>query len=111
MEPFNPEMASKFYYVKILKLLRLNRLGNLNKTIEKFDFRPSSINFIMMLIVSFFIVHNFACLWYFITTGMIDVPRTWVEEFGYKNSTVPELYVSSYYFTTVTMLTVGYGDM
>ena len=74
---------------------------------------PLIINLFKLLLQIFFIAHLFACCWHFIAIkGIVPtVETTWIESFDYTNTTVSSRYAASLYFVTVTMLTIGYGDI
>ena len=113
VRPFDRRLANRLSFIKIIKLLRLNRLGSLSRNLENVNFKPSTISLIMLFLSIFYVVHIFACIWYWVTTGAIgDVPRvSWVTLGGYSAENQIELYIAAYYFATVTMLSIGYGDI
>lgn len=56
--------------------------------------------------------HLFSCFWYFIAaykekSGEIN----WMSELGINDESWEIKYLDSFYFSTVTMLSVGYGDI
>lgn len=111
VEIFNlTKLATYLSFMKILKMFRLNRLGKLSDKLVALNLTPTTISLVMLLMTIFFIIHIFACIWYWITTGAIEVDRTWVEVFGFTGAFVMQKYVASYYFVAVTMMTIGYGN-
>lgn len=57
--------------------------------------------------------HLFACLWVFIAKleDDADWEKTWMIGASIQDADWSIQYVTAYYFTTVTMITVGYGDI
>lgn len=57
--------------------------------------------------------HLFACIWVY--TAKLEheanYQKTWMTHINIKNDTWENKYLNAYYFTTVTMITVGYGDI
>ena len=56
------------------------------------------------------ISHIFACLW--ILYGLNENNEdTWLKNKNLLEKARKDQYISAYYFATVTMITVGYGDI
>jgi len=55
----------------------------------------------------------FACGWHYMALEKEQTSggETWVNELGYADKNVYDLYVASLYYVMVTMMTVGYGDI
>ena len=67
--------------------------------------------YIMLFSVSFLVIcHILSCLWYLVTQ-LTDLPETWVTRQNLQDATVSELYVAAFYWTVMTLTTVGYGDI
>lgn len=59
-----------------------------------------------------FISHMFACIWIFfgkMTSSSSQI--TWLDKYELSDKEWYDRYISGYYFSTVTMITVGYGDI
>ncbi len=101
--------------VRILRLGRLFKLQRVNKLTEyleeKLGISPSQINLVMLIMQIFFIAHVFSCFWHMLGQPSSDTARTWITEFGFDTQSLEDRYIASLYFTIVTMLTVGYGDI
>ena len=54
------------------------------------------------------IIHIVACLWIFF--GYYDFIGSWLDSDDIDIMSNSELYLTSFYFTTTTITTVGYGD-
>lgn len=56
--------------------------------------------------------HYFSCLWFYV--GFLEWSQNlnnWLDKFSLYSNNSLKLYTSSYYFSIVTMNTVGYGDI
>ena len=62
-----------------------------------------------LLIVHLLVSHYFSCLWVFVGSTMPGF--TWMVRRDIVNVSWPVQYINSYYFITLTMITVGYGDI
>ena len=64
-----------------------------------------------LFLIVFYIAHFFSCTWYYI--GLIDISNknSWLNVKELNNESWEMKYVSSLYFSIVTMVTVGYGDI
>lgn len=57
--------------------------------------------------------HLFACLWVGVSKlqEWFGISRTWMVYSKIVEKSWASQYIAAYYFTTVTMITVGYGDI
>ena len=63
-------------------------------------------------IFSLFIIHIFACLWYWAgSTGYSKLRSSWLREKKIENEDIYIKLLFSYYWSATTILTVGYGDI
>lgn len=66
-----------------------------------------------MFLLIIFIAHLYACIW--VLTVNIEkqsgVTSTWMHKKNIINESWIVKYTNSYYFATVTMITVGFGDI
>lgn len=60
---------------------------------------------------TFFISHILACLWYLIGTYNYTSQTTWVSYYNFTTIDWESKYLNSLYWSLVTMVTVGYGDI
>ena len=84
-----------------------------DKLLENFKIlmiiNTSLLDLIKLLVFSFFIIHNVACFWYLIT--LFDVSNTWIIDKNLFDENIYVKYAYSLYWSTVTIMTVGYGDI
>ena len=104
--------------LKLMFLLRFRNFVSLyTKFIErinsKFVIKNSLIDFNNLIFYSLYILHIFACFWYFVAAVNFSDPNieTWVHKLDLLNDTVEAKYMYSLYWSSVTIMTVGYGDI
>jgi len=108
--------------MRLLRLVKLLRLLRVSRIFERWEDRIA-INFAMLSLVkssvgTLLCSHWFGCLWY-ITAYIEDAESNWVKSTtvdSYENllsegvSTFDK-YTASWYFSVMTMSTIGYGDI
>lgn len=72
----------------------------------------SIINLIILILLILYIEHIFSCVWYFVADWQeVNGQNNWMSAFGIESETWEIKYLNGFYFSTVTMLSVGYGDI
>ncbi|KAL4469617.1 hypothetical protein ABPG74_004870 [Tetrahymena malaccensis] len=127
----NNKVSVAFFIVAMLKVLKQNSFKN--RIYDRFYLKKINRGFInlMQIFFNLFIVcHLFACIWLVVgkmnqNEGSIlceqqnansnnndDCTYSWLDRLkGTQSMAFYEEYLRAYYFTTVTMITVGYGDI
>ena len=103
--------------MKFLFFLRWGKLEKISSKVqEKFKIglkiHTSVIDLIDLMCFSFFILNIFACFWYYIAIIYQDEPsyKTWLSVHNLLEEKMIDQYLYSFYWSSVTILTVGYGD-
>eukprot|EP01038_Epipyxis_sp_PR26KG_P008961 gene8961-12083_t len=118
--------------LRILRVLRLYKLFNSTtfyKGLDKMSIDPLVVNLAFLLIEIGYFAHLVACLWLWLGhRGAISIERlnsktdpypveyTWLMVFQGENqflisSSYIEQYITAIYWTIITMLTIGFGDI
>jgi len=107
-----------YRFLQYLLMLRWKKLGKINlKLQEKFKIpmkiHPSVIDLINLLFFSFYILNMFACCWFYIGNiqDSSQIQKTWLTEHQLTQEPKSTQYFYSIYWSTVTIMTVGYGDI
>ena len=110
--------AGHLIFIKFLFLLRWQKLEKINfKLQEKFKIglrvHASAIDLVNLLFFSFYILNIFACCWYYIAYIYESEAnkKTWLTEHNLSGETLINKYFYSIYWSSVTIMTVGYGDI
>ena len=77
-----------------------------------FFLRWSFIDLINLIFFSFFILHVFACFWYYIGVVNEEIEsNTWLLANNLQEENLTTKYFYAFYWSSVTIMTVGYGDI
>lgn len=104
-------------FLRAMRLFRLIKLVRLLRATRMFDRWEDSmaINFAALSLVKssamvFLFSHWFACMWY-ITYYIEDAEENWITSGGFEKYNTFDSYIASWYFSVMTMSTIGYGDI
>lgn len=103
----------------ILKCFRLFRLSRLFKFLDKFHFFGHMMRMMRLLLFFILIAHWYACIFYLVGSsqgdeGWLSLNNLPIVDDPANNITATHkdtLYITSLYWTIVTFLTIGYGDI
>ncbi|KAL4480339.1 hypothetical protein ABPG74_020855 [Tetrahymena malaccensis] len=108
---------SFFKVVQLMFFLKIFTLSyNLRKMEERFNLSNTLVNILQLTKLFFTLIlinHFFACIWIFVAKIEIQngYSQTWMTYDDINLSSWTSQYIASFYFMTVTMITVGYGDI
>jgi len=68
------------------------------------------LDLIVLLVTSLFFSHLFACFFHLIAV-VSPLPKTWLTNYGLITQPLMKQYLYSLYWSTITIMTVGYGDI
>lgn len=73
---------------------------------------PAICNIIKLVFIQLIVGHVSGCGFHFITTLDIkdNIETSWIKYYGLDYMSIAERYLTSIYYATITMITVGYGD-
>lgn len=108
--------------MRLVRLVKLLRLLRVSRIFERWEDRIA-INFAMLSLIKSSIgtllcSHWIGCLWY-ITAYIEDADANWIKSTGVDSYgsledsgvTTYDKYIASWYFSVMTMSTIGYGDI
>lgn len=125
-----PRGSTLFHTLIVLQILRLFRLSRINRrlraspTLSKFSLRLSMVPLQIAFIfgTSVYVAHCMACVWCFTANLEDDGSKTWVDKYlehqvtalqpiGDTFQNVMDLYILGLYWASVTLVSIGYGDV
>eukprot|EP00741_Cyanophora_paradoxa_P008122 tig00001264_g7859.t1 len=110
-----------FRLPRLLRLVRLFRFfafirrisenGLMRKVDEKLQVNPAILRLFKFVFWLALIAHWFACIQFFTVRAEDFPPESWVVRLGLHEAPTSAQYVSTIYWVTTTLTTVGYGDI
>jgi len=107
-------IGKMYKLIKLTKLLRMLKVVKEKSKLFKFvqEYIKIGTGFerlLFGLLLFLVIIHIVSCLWIFF--GTFDFIGSWLDSSEIDAMSGHELYLTSFYFTTTTITTVGYGDI
>jgi hypothetical protein len=96
--------------IRLIRLLKLYHVFKRSKIMDRLYINPAWLNLGLLLMIIFYIAHLFACFWHFIADDN-SFMFSWINNFGFTDTTISERYVASFYYVIITMISIGYGDI
>ena len=102
--------------LRLIFFLRWKKMNSINlKLAEKFKLEAfmnqSMIALLNLLLFCLFFIHVFACIWLGLGYLYVGEGSTWIVKSGLLDSSAIEQYFYALYWSAVTLMTVGYGDI
>jgi hypothetical protein len=64
---------------------------------------------VKLIFLILFMGHFTGCSFYLLTKFESNIEETWIANFGFLEQSWYDKYVASFYWGSITMITVGYG--
>ncbi|KAL4483358.1 hypothetical protein ABPG72_008000 [Tetrahymena utriculariae] len=103
-------------YIHLLFFLRFKSIKKFFKRVEeRFNLSPLIIqisSLVQLLLLILIVAHIIGCTWIQVARYEIqnNIKSIWINNENIKSNDWISNYIQAYYFSTVTMITVGYGD-
>lgn len=103
------------WFLKAIKIIRMRKLKILFTRVEEyFNFDKSSTAVVKLgrlLLTLIVAAHWLACIFHLVANNEPNENTTWLINQGLKDLDILEKYSASLYWSVMTMMTVGYGDI
>ncbi|KAF4367025.1 hypothetical protein G4B88_016737 [Cannabis sativa] len=109
-----PSPFKTYGYFTMLRLWRLRRVSSMFARLEKDrKYSYTWVRYSKLICVTLFTVHFAGCIFYFLAAQYHDPGRTWIgmNNEHFKEETLWDRYVTSIYWSIVTLTSIGYGDL
>ena len=102
--------------IRMSKMIRLAKFGKIRTKLFKnfssvMEITAGLDRLIFLSMVFFLMIHIIACFWIFIAKFDETSKDNWIYSKGFQDFSEYDLYMSSFYFSVTTIVTVGYGDI
>ncbi|KAM3136184.1 hypothetical protein pb186bvf_011643 [Paramecium bursaria] len=98
--------------VLILKVFQIRKFsGTLSDRLELSDSQIAIFDLAKLCYTILAAAHFCACLWFLIGITGDPTQNSWVKQQGIEDADFITQYICSFYFSIVTMTTIGYGDI
>ncbi|CDW84852.1 UNKNOWN [Stylonychia lemnae] len=107
----------KFYrMVKLIRLLRIGKVVKYESLFQQFVHRLFQLTIgyerlLFLLIMFLTLCHIATCLQIFIAKLEENQKQSWIFKSNFEDFGDYELYITAFYYTVTTIVTVGYGDI
>ena len=114
------EVAAGLRLVRILRILKILRIirviPHYNSMLSYSNTKALifGLKLVKLVILMFFGCHFAACIWFAVGMHSYDTNidnTSWIKNAGIRNDTIYNQYITSLYWSTVTLFTTGFGDI
>lgn len=108
-------MDTPIWYLKVVSIVRLKKLWDIITRSEDFLIMSRVWHAILKLLKLWggiiIVAHWLACSFHLLAYQRMDFEDTWLEDNHLATAPVFDRYVTAFYWSITTMVTVGYGDV
>ena len=110
---FNFAYIPRFYIIcSALKLLRIRNVQRyLISHMKRYGFGVDKMNLILTVWTLILMLHLIACFWGVAGAFNYSSNQNWIYSINMQDEGVVYSYITSLYWASVTIMTVGYGDI
>lgn len=107
---------NNIHFLKLVFYFKLFSINEIfNRILEKFLLKEKLQNMVALLrilFISVLVAHSFACFFYFTANlQSSSAYETWLSYYNLEDADWKKQYLYSIYWSLITMMTVGYGDI